>query len=316
MSTTEVQTRGIDRFDTVKDRCVKMFGTEERFLQEASFLLGIINDKPELKECTGASIIGVMVKVASCKLSLNSVLNECYVIARNMKVKEPGQPDRWEKRACVTPSYIGLCKLATDTGSVKHFEAQVVYKGDQFEFDLVNKVPTVHKPYWTIGAARGAMIGAYGFATLVDGSIIPEHMGADELAKIRSKSDNAEGAVYKDWEGEMARKALLKRLQKHVPRTDRSEAFLKAIEIDNEGYDLSKPTQAAPAALTPDQERQKELMAQVLQAFKIYKGTDKAEINKKLAAEAGTNKLNLKFWEEMLFKLTPEPVEAEAPKAE
>lgn len=288
----------IDRFEAARERCVRLFGSEDRFIEEATHLLAIVNNTPSLLECTPASINGVLINIASTGLSLNPVLKLAYVIPSNTKVKTPGQADRWEMRATVEPSYMGLMKLATDSGAVRNFEVHEVYQGDEFEFDLVAKKPAVHKPYWTVGHARGKLVGVYGFAVLADGSMIPEHMGADELAKIQGKSRNASGSVYADWQGEMARKSLVKRLQKYIPRTEQARGFLEAVELDNAGYDLSRP------ALSEGENRVKALMDQARAAFAGYAGVDKAEIKKKMADEAGSGRQNAAFWEEVIIHMT------------
>lgn len=304
----EAAANPIDYFEASRERCVRLFGGEQRFVEEATHLLNMVHATPSLKECTGASIQQVLVSVASTGLSLNPVLKLAYVIPRNIKVKTPGQPDRWEKRASVEPSYMGLMKLATDSGAVRNFEVHEVYQGDDFEFDIVEKRPRVHKPYWTVGHSRGKLIGVYGFAVLADGTMIPEHMGADELAKIQSKSDNAGGSVYTDWQGEMARKSLVKRLQKYIPRTEKAQGFLEAVELDNQGYDLSRPS--GPAAIKPAEDEVAALKQKALEAFKAYKGADKATIKAKMTEEATSGRQNPVFWREVLFMLTGQEQEA------
>jgi recombination protein RecT len=288
----------LDRFEQARERCVKLFGSEERFIEEATHLLAMAHNVPALQECTPNSINGVLLSVASTGLSLNPVLKLCYVIPRNVKVKTK-TGDAWEKRAMVEPSYMGLMKLATDSGAVRNFEVHEVYQGDEFVFDLVQKAPTVHRPYWTLGRQRGKLIGVYGFAVLADGTRIPEHMGADELAKIQSKSDNKAGSVYSDWAGEMARKSLVKRLQKYVPRTEKAQQFYEAVDLDNKGYEL------APAATgLNDVEQQVEMLkARARELFGTYKGTDKATLRKKAADEAMSGRQNVEFWEDLILMM-------------
>lgn len=294
------KTNPIERFDAVRERCVEFFGTEARFLQEATFLLALVNNTPAIQACTPASITGVLLNIASTGLSLNPVLKLVYVIPRNIKVKTAGG-EVWEKRASVEPSYMGLMKLATDTGAVRNFEVHEVYKGDDFDFDIVEKRPRVHKPYWTLGRERGPMIGVYGYALLADGTVIPEHMGADELKKIQGKSDNAGGSVYTDWQGEMARKSLLKRLQKYIPRTEKSERFLQAVDLDNEGYDL---TRQLPAAGVPEAvQEQNDLKDEVRELLQQYDKPDKGEIKRLCAEQASSGKVDPAFWREILKRL-------------
>lgn len=304
----EAAANPIDYFEASRERCVRLFGGEQRFVEEATHLLNLVHATPSLKECTGASIQQVLVSVASTGLSLNPVLKLAYVIPRNVKVKTPGQADRWEKRASVEPSYMGLMKLATDSGAVRNFEVHEVYQGDEFEFDIVEKRPRIHKPYWTVGHSRGKLIGVYGFAVLADGTMIPEHMGADELAKIQSKSDNASGSVYTDWQGEMARKSLVKRLQKYIPRTEKAQGFLEAVELDNQGYDLNRSSAASGSRA--NEEEVEVLKAQVREALKAYTGADKAMLKKKAADEAVSGRQNAEFWRELLFVLTGQHQEA------
>ena len=298
--TQVAKTNPIERFDAVRERCVEFFGTEARFLQEATFLLALVNNTPAIQACTPASITGVLLNIASTGLSLNPVLKLVYVIPRNVKVKT-ASGEVWEKRASVEPSYMGLMKLATDTGAVRNFEVHEVYKGDEFDFDIVEKRPRVHKPYWTLGRERGPIIGVYGYALLADGTVIPEHMGADELKKIQGKSDNASGSVYTDWQGEMARKSLLKRLQKYIPRTEKSERFLQAVELDNEGYDLSRQL---PAAGVPEAvQEQNNLKDEVRELLKEYQGGDKAEIKRICAEQASSGKVEPEFWRGILKRI-------------
>src|SRR5690606_9971949 len=150
--------------------------------------------------------------------------------------------ERWEMRATVEPSYMGLMKLATDSGAVRNFEVHEVYQGDEFEFDLVEKRPRVHKPYWTVGHARGKLVGVFGFAVLADGTLSTDHIGAPELSKIQSQSRITSASVYTDWQGGMARKSLVKRLQKYIPRTVQARRFLEAVDLDNAGYDMARPS--------------------------------------------------------------------------
>ncbi len=297
-SKAKPQANGLDQFAQIKERCVELFGTEVRFVQEATFLLRMVHDTPALQECTKASIAGVLLSIASTGLSLNPVLKLCYVIPRNVKMKT-ASGDRWEKRASVEPSYMGLMKLATDTGSVKNFEVHDVYKGDEFEFDLVAKRPRVHKPYWTLGRERGPMVGVYGFAVLSDGTIIPDHMGADELAKIQAKSDNAGGKVYSDWQGEMARKSLVKRLQKYIPRTEGAERFLKAVDLDNQVFELLPER----ASASPEAIELENLKTAVRAAFETYVGDDRQSLRKQCAEEGMSGRRNPEFWRNMLAKL-------------
>jgi recombination protein RecT len=296
-TTPTPQQSALDVFNPVKERCVQLFRTEERFIREATLLLQILHDKPELQSVTRQSIVSAMLRVASTGLTVNPIAKECYVITRNTKVRQPDGTDRWEKRLAIEPSYIGLMRLATETGAVLGFETQAVWQGDQFDFDLAQKKPSVHKPYWVVGNERGELRGVYGFVTLRDGSQQPEQMGADEIELIKSKSESVKAqrkavgegkaaapTVYDEWLGEMARKALVKRLQKWVPRTTNSLPFLNAIEIDNEGFDLA-----------PQRDSSSVLKRRVLEALHRYNGIDKEELREMCQQKVTAGEFNEEF---------------------
>jgi recombinational DNA repair protein RecT len=132
---------------------------------------------------------------------------------------------------------------------------------------------------------------------LRDGSQQPEQMGADEIELIKSKSESVKAqrkaigegkaaapTVYDEWLGEMARKALVKRLQKWVPRTTNSLPFLNAIEIDNEGFDLA-----------PQRDASSVLKRRVLEALHRYNGIDKEELREMCQQKVTAGEFNEEF---------------------
>jgi recombination protein RecT len=304
-NTPTTQHSALDVFNPVKERCVQLFGTEARFVREATLLLQVLHDKPELQAATRQSIVSAMLRIASTGLTINPVAKECYIITRNTKVRQPDGTERWEKRLAIEPSYIGLMRLATDTGAVLGFETQVVWQGDQFDFDLAQKKPSVHKPYWVVGNERGELRGVYGIVTLRDGSQQPEQMGADEIELIKSKSESvraqrkaigegkaAAPTVYDEWLGEMARKALVKRLQKWVPRSQTSLPFLNAIDVDNEGFDLA-----------PQRDATSVLKRRVVEALERYNGLDKDDIREMCQEKAIAGEFTEEFGLNILKQL-------------
>ena len=104
----------------------------------------------------------------------------------------------------------------------------------------------------------------------------------------------------------MARKSLVKRLQKYLPRTEQAVKFLEAVELDNQGIDLARPSDPG-AALA---QRVDELRSRARELFKTYKGDDKGDLKKKAADEALSGRQNPEFWEELILMLQPESVQA------
>lgn len=256
-------------FAQVKARCVQLMGSEDAFNREASFLLQAIDGSADLKACTPESKVQALVNVANIGLSLNPTLRFCYVIPKNVMSGVVDGRKKYEKRVTIEPSYMGLLKLATDSGMVRDVVARVVYEGDQFAIDVA-KNDASHIPYWTRGMNRGRIVGAYSMATLTDGAKHIEVIGADELGLIRSKSLNAGSAIYNDWEGEMARKAVIKRHVKYLPKSGaEGERLMHAIDLDNEGLDLMKPSEVTGAD---------GWAVKVRKALEAYHGEDKESL--------------------------------------
>ena len=152
------------------------------------------------------------------------------------------------KGKCVLyPSYQGLVKLATDTGSVTSIEVNLIYQGDDIILDLASdKKVQKHIPYILTGKEQGNILGGYSLANLPDGSKHIEIMSLRDIHDVREysesyKYDIKKGTKNSPWihsESEMCRKTILKRHFKYIPKSDKNEKLVKAIELDNTDYDF------------------------------------------------------------------------------
>jgi len=150
----------------------------ERVKKEISFAIQIINKSPGLQKCSQQSLQAAVLNISNIGLSLNPVAKEAYLVPR------------WINGGTVAvldPSYIGLVKLLTDSGSVKSMLCQLVYENDKFTLDLANNQnPVIHQPELQ-SSKRGNVIGAYALATLTDGTRQPEWMDISEIYQIRDR---------------------------------------------------------------------------------------------------------------------------------
>lgn len=208
----------------------------EDVAREISFAVQQIHKNPQLQKCTTLSLLTAVANVSNIGLSLNPAAKESYLIPRwngQLKCME----------AALEPSYVGLVKLLTDTGSVTAIVCQLVYENDKFSIDLAdNRNPVKHgiDPM----KKRGEVVGVYALATLPGGDRQVEWMMKDEVYEIRDRSETYK--AYKEgkiksctWvtdEGEMSRKTVLKRIYKYLPRTERMQTIDNAIQTDNADY--------------------------------------------------------------------------------
>ena len=201
------------------------------FTKEFEFAMQIFEKNDYLAKMSMPSIKNALVNIALSGLTLNPVMKMAYLVPRK------GQ-------CCVDPSYMGLVKILTDSGSVKSIKADVVYEKDAFDVDLGSNGFLKHKPY--LGAdARGRKIGAYSVAVLSDGSPHIDFMRWDDIMAIKARSEAVKGGKGSPWdtdEDEMACKTVIKRHWKYLPKSERALMAANAISLDNQinGIDFEK----------------------------------------------------------------------------
>lgn len=209
----------------------------ERVKKEVSFAIQAINRSAQLQKCSKDSVLQAVLNIANVGLTLNPAAKEAYLVPRWNNLSA-------SMEACLDPSYIGLVKLLTDTGSVKSMVCQLVFEGDTFEVDLANnQSPVVHKPELS-SSKRGNLKGVYALATLADGTRQVEWMDKDEVEQIRGRSETykaftagkIKSCTWASDYGEMSRKTVIKRIYKYLPRSEKAAALDRAVELDNTDY--------------------------------------------------------------------------------
>jgi len=179
-----------------------------------AYLQKIANEAPN-------SLRDAVINIASIGLSLNPAMQYAYLVPR-------------DGVACLDISYKGLIKLATDTGSMLWVRADIVYSNDKFTYNGPAEKPTHNADVF---GERGEFVGVYCIAKTIEGDFLVEAMTAEEVHKARDSSkawQKKKAGPWKDWFGEMAKKAIIKRASKTWPRTDRHDRIAKAISVINE----------------------------------------------------------------------------------
>lgn len=294
----------------MRDYFTRLSG-EDKFIKEASFFAQVIGANSYLAQTSAESRLMAFQSLADSGLTLNPTMKLAYLVPRKGK--------------CVLePSYMGLVKLLTDTGSVRHIEARPIYAGDECEVDMASDKKVLrHVPYALRGVPPGEIRAFYSLATLADGAKHVEFMSKAEVDAIAQRSESVkskgttQGTVWGTDYVEMGRKTVIKRHCKHLPKSDRFELIAKAIEIDNHDFDLdgekrgyrpqlATAAETAERKLTDDLHGECErLKDQVREAFKIYKGEDKNTIKMEIARFAESGVLDPGFYETMLKRLRP-----------
>lgn len=235
--------KSVSPFITPKQNdIIKLIG-QDNFLRETSFAIQAANSNSYLSTATPQSVGKAVWNVAITGLSLNPLLKLAYLTPRKIN---------GAVEAVLMPSYIGLCKLITDTGSVTKIEARIVYKDDDFALEYGTETKLHHRPKFN--NKDNNMMLVYAIATLTDGRTQFEVMTIDEINIIRDKSDGymafkngkTQSAIWVDHYGEMCKKTVVKRLTKYLPKSlhnDKWTKVMQAVDFDNHDYSASNEQQ-------------------------------------------------------------------------
>lgn len=193
----------------------------------------------KIAEQDANSLLAAMSNVAACGLSLNPAEKTAYLVPRKGKI-------------CFDPSYMGLIRLATNTGSIEWVQAACVYEGETFVLKGAGEKP-VHEtdPF----AEKGAFRGAYCIAKTHNGDYLTTAMSAAEIYEVRDASeavkrygaDNPKSGPWVTHFAEMAKKTVIRRAFKTWPLSDQNEndrRMAQAVYVsnENEGIELAKTT--------------------------------------------------------------------------
>lgn len=204
--------------------------TKLSFAQESGFAMQILKANDYLSKLDPDSIRDSIIQVALVGLTLNPALKYAYLIPRGGK-------------CTLDISYIGMIKILTDAGFIKNIDAAVVYEKDEFEFVRGSEPYLRHvQKFQSV-----KMLGAYAIAYFREGGYQAEFLSIDEIGKIKATSESlkkpetAKYSPWNNWESEMMKKTVLKRLFKLLPKKNLSENLIAMLsnEHQNEMNDLS-----------------------------------------------------------------------------
>jgi recombination protein RecT len=206
--------------------------TPEKF--QAMVVTAVAYDK-NLLECSTESLIRETAQAAELGLSLNKSLREADILT----VFSGGS-----KQAQMRPRYMGLMKLARQSGEIKDIYAHVVHADDEFDYEYGLDRYLKHKP-----CGSGDVTHAYCVWVLKDGTKAFEVIDRAALDKIRDRSEGYKafkaGKIKSTpWESdfeEMCRKTAVRRASKYMPISN--EAWARAVALDDRA-DASEDSRA------------------------------------------------------------------------
>jgi phage RecT family recombinase len=223
-----------DVIEAAREKFLEIAPRNMEFTAERAFAIQQLKNNDYLMACAKknkASLQAAMLNVAAIGLSLNPAKKQAYLVPRGGAV-------------CLDASYMGLCDIATMSGSIKWLQANVVYSNDEFMDNGPGIAPT-HKysPFAKL-AQRGDFAGVYCVAKTADGDFLTTIMTADEVMGIKMRSELGKknsGPWATDFL-EQAKKTVVRRAYKMLPKTDSLDRMSMAVELSNqaEGFEPIK----------------------------------------------------------------------------
>ena len=268
-SNAVVAAKPIDRFKQEialrKDMMLPLLPKTLSYDKFEAMVIAAVGSNPKLLECDRASLLKACIQASELGLSLNPTLGEGDIL------------QVWDNRsksyhAQFRPRYMGLMKLARQSGMIAKIEAEIVRENDEF---LIQKGDEPRLEHRIKLGNRGDKIGAYCVWTLKDGTKQFEVMDREQIIAIRERSSakTKDGRVVGPWatdEDEMWRKTVVRRASKYMPRS--TDAFANAVTLDNlheaghetdfeggEIIDITEPAFETYEDITEEEEYEEEL---------------------------------------------------------
>ena len=186
------------------------------------------NKKLAIKVCTRESIINALFDM--CIQGLSPAKNQCYFIVRGDELT-------------LMRSYFGTVAVLKRLKGVDDVFAQVVYKGDVFEYAIVggNILVTKHEQKLE-NINLNNIVGAY-CVIVKDGKPRCEIMTMEQIKQAWTHSTNG-GGVQREFPDQMAKRTVINRGAKmYVNTSDDDDELIEAINNSTEAEYATDPTE-------------------------------------------------------------------------
>lgn len=195
-----------------------------------TIITSVFDKNPELKECSLSSIFGAVQQVAILGLEPLPVLGYCYFVPYNTSKMVNGQKE-WTKEVQFQIGYKGYIELARRSGLISDINAEVVYKGDEFEVSYGLNRTIRHIPKFEYDSPDDILYayatvsykdGTSSFAVLTKSQIEKRRMMSPNQRTYNSKSKTKEASttplgVWESHYAEMAKGKAVRALATYLP---------------------------------------------------------------------------------------------------
>jgi recombination protein RecT len=177
----------------------------------------------DISKCTPASVANTLLSMVV--QGLNPDKKQCYFIPYGSKLT-------------LSRSYLGSIALAKRLSKVENVNANVIYKDDEFEYEIDNttgNVKILKHGQKLENIDDNNIKGAYAILTLSDGSTYVEVMNIAQIKAAWSQgATKGNSPAHTKFSGEMAKKSVINRACKLFINTSDDAALYEEEEIDTD----------------------------------------------------------------------------------
>lgn len=187
------------------------------------------NKRPALEVCTRDSIANALLDMVV--QGLNPAKKQGYFIV-------------YGNQLVFQPSYFGTMAVTYRVTNAKEINANVIYEGDEVDYEVVNGKITNLKHKQKFGNIdKDKIIGAYCTIVLKDGNLFTEVMTMDEIRQAwaqspmwgKNQEKEREGSTHDKFRQEMAKKTVINRTcKKFINSSDDGSLVFESIRRQDE----------------------------------------------------------------------------------
>jgi len=201
--------------------------TAKQIIQDAA---SVVEFNPKLKECTPKSVIGAVMLAAINGLRISPQLGECWFVPRKNK------QGIWECHFQI--GYQGWVSLGYQSERVKDIDAQAVYEGDFFDYQLGTNRYIKHKPCDN----PGKLTHVYAILQLQTGGMVFKVLSVNQVESRRLRNSFQNEVPTQAWATDYAAMAMGKAiasLKAFIPKAKQIPFDEGVVNIDRFQKDQS-----------------------------------------------------------------------------
>lgn len=211
-----------------------------KYEAEKFHFMKLIQDKPDLQQCTKLSLYGCFLDMAVNGLSFDPAMKHAYVVSFNTNVGTKQQP-KWEKRATLMISGYGELSMRIRQNQLKYADNPIlVYEGDEFRHGTKDgKVFLDHVAAFPRKSDN--IIACYIRLERIDSSVDYKVLSIEEIMKLKAFSKDPNSKAWTDGLPGMVQAKTIKHAFRSYPKIRMGDfSQLQSNTVDAEHEETTK----------------------------------------------------------------------------